>query len=272
MRQPNAFTLIELLVVVAIIALLVAILLPALNKARAIAEEVVCAHNTKQWALAYFLYDHDYGGLPGGNRPIDPGGSQTCWYWSMGPYLGYDADDYWDETSQALYGSNWGTGGRLPDIWLCPSAPFDVQKSGWCYSINYNVIGNFNTNAYPPPWGHKPFSISEIPRPSQTLVLIECNFTSVSPPWGGNRGISEPPDMDYDGDGLPANNSGYDTNAAHYAYRSAFYGLEIPYNAIGPRHGDRIANCAFLDGHAEGMFIADLMDPDRRLWGEDLWE
>ena len=66
MRQPNAFTLIELLVVVAIIALLVAILLPALNKARAIAEEVVCAHNTKQWALAYFLYDHDYGGLPGG--------------------------------------------------------------------------------------------------------------------------------------------------------------------------------------------------------------
>ena len=67
MRQHEhfGFTLIELLVVVAIIALLVAILLPALNEARAIAEEVVCGHNTKQFALAFHLYDLDYGTLPG---------------------------------------------------------------------------------------------------------------------------------------------------------------------------------------------------------------
>ena len=44
-----------------------------------------------------------------------------------------------------------------------------------------------------------------------------------------------------------------------------------PNNDIGARHGDRMANMVFLDGHAEPMFLNDLMDEDRRLWGEDLW-
>ena len=74
MSKGNAFTLIELLVVVAIIALLVAILLPSLNTARAVAEQTVCGHNSKQWALALVLYDQDYGCLPGFNRGGEPGG------------------------------------------------------------------------------------------------------------------------------------------------------------------------------------------------------
>ncbi len=64
MKKQNGFTLIELLVVVAIIALLVAILLPSLNKAREIAEQAVCGSNTHQWALAFVLYDSANGTLP----------------------------------------------------------------------------------------------------------------------------------------------------------------------------------------------------------------
>ena len=52
----------------------------------------------------------------------------------------------------------------------------------------------------------------------------------------------------------------------------AFPGMPSPYNGIAPRHPNRRANCAFLDGHAEPMFISDLMDENRRLWGEDIWE
>ncbi len=57
--NPHGFTLVELLVVVAIIALLVSILLPALGKAREEAKKVVCLSNCHQWGLSTLLYATD---------------------------------------------------------------------------------------------------------------------------------------------------------------------------------------------------------------------
>ena len=117
----RGFTLVELLVVISIIALLVSILLPALNKARLQAKYVMCASNQHQIIIGLNTYQAEWDGK------LPP--SIQGWSWLGGTRWGGPG---FLEAGGAMNGGSIGMQLRkyLPDvnIFICPAVPFDENR------------------------------------------------------------------------------------------------------------------------------------------------
>ncbi|MHB1155922.1 MAG: prepilin-type N-terminal cleavage/methylation domain-containing protein, partial [Phycisphaerales bacterium] len=93
-RPLHGFTLVELLVVVAIIALLIAILLPGLQKARAMASGLACLSNQRQIVLGLAAYAGDNQAYYPPNSNPNVSGANGTWLYALWTYVGYPLSSY----------------------------------------------------------------------------------------------------------------------------------------------------------------------------------
>jgi prepilin-type N-terminal cleavage/methylation domain-containing protein len=143
-----AFTLIELLVVIAIIAVLIGLLLPAVQKAREAAARSKSANNLKQLTLAVQMYEGEMRKIPG-NEVTLPNGLDVTAHWALLPYIEQANLQNVSGTSNTDYLANAGT---IVDVFI---APLDNSLPGHTVTLNgvtwaaCNYAANHSVFGYP---------------------------------------------------------------------------------------------------------------------------
>src|SRR5437588_10041408 len=137
LRHRRGFTLIELLVVIAIVAVLIGLLLPAVQKVREAAARSACQNNLKQIGLALHNYEGSYGNLPA-SRTF-PNGSSFSGHSKLLAYIEQEpAARLIDFTVPWNNPKNAAACAAVVKVFLCPSDPFTELPAGWA-GINYRA-------------------------------------------------------------------------------------------------------------------------------------
>jgi len=152
-KSAAGFTLIELLVVIAIIAILAALLLPALARAKESARATQCLSNQRQLGLAVRLYTDDF-------ADEFPRSQHSAFVHGVMP---------WERTVATYLGANPTTWTNLlSGVYHCPTDP---RPTPWSYGMNvYFELGpDDDYTGKPQTWRR----VSQVPRPAATIVFAE---------------------------------------------------------------------------------------------------
>ncbi|MFT3883068.1 MAG: DUF1559 domain-containing protein [Gemmatales bacterium] len=200
-RPPprQAFSLIELLVVIAIIVLLMALLLPAIQKVRASVDSMRCKNNLRQIGIACHNYHNDYGRLPPGGIEWRPFGNTTkrqlAWSAFILPYIEQDnLSKQLDFSKPFDDPANAVAAAQVVKIYLCPTSRRQSDTSEGRGSCDYGgIYGERIMSPNNPPKGvmlyDRAFRLTEIRDGTTNTLMISEDHGFPDMQWINGRNI-----------------------------------------------------------------------------------
>jgi prepilin-type N-terminal cleavage/methylation domain-containing protein/prepilin-type processing-associated H-X9-DG protein len=164
-HHRRAFTLIELLVVIAVLGMLIALLLPAVLKARSAASRTQCASQMRQIGIAFHLFAENHDGkIPRSSHSALAHG-EIPWGYAILPYL---------EGNQTVEPNCQLSGGQLSPLYRCPSDVRSEQRL-WSYgkSVWFELEGSETGEVQGKATGPTYWRLEDVPCKGQTILVGE---------------------------------------------------------------------------------------------------